>query len=116
MATKNEVMVKVVGGASREELRDSVGSRANSRLWVHFVVALTEELQIFLGAVYRETRSIQIIARIDKFEWEDGSGESFNLGGLAKLPMFTSSGRNIVQFHAHYDTRVRQGTITLKTT
>jgi hypothetical protein len=91
----------LIGGPSREDLRDSLGSKSNQRIKVTFDIVPD-----------RETRFIhEFEAYINGMEWADGSGNSWNLTGwIIKCvghPVFEKK-----SFVAHFDGDVRQGTLT----
>lgn len=104
--------IQIIHGPSREDVRDSVGSKKDQRINVTFVlngncrdVALVHPLPF--------GRNIRLICVINGINWIDGTGELFDLNGFA----FKVEGQDELisrKFTADYRTDKRGGTITFE--
>ena len=111
---KTEVKLKIVTGGSREDVRDSVGSKKSFRLIMHFVVEIKSEHLATLiddfGFQNIRTGELRLESVLNGMEWEDGSGESWNLKGWLKS---ASTSPNGLPFSAYYRTDRRTGVLSL---
>ncbi len=113
MATQNTVQVKIVNGGSREDLRDSAGSKSDFRIPLHLELeTLKESKRIKIG---RENYTLpvditlNVICHVEGFEREDGTGNSF----IVKLAIKSINGIDIPyqRLNGYYHTADRKGFI-----
>jgi hypothetical protein len=117
MATPNtqfQIQFQIIGGPSRESLRDSVGSPKGFRIVVEFKVLIpliaVDELRRKCDYPFETGGERTIYAVVNSYEWEDGSGESFNLKGLLK---WEESGNVSRSWRAYFRTDKRTGVFSL---
>lgn len=120
--TTQKALLLITHGPSREDLRDSVGSKARQRIHVVFVVEEIprevggDSLFVALGPT-RETKKVRLGAVINALGWADDSGVFFNLKGSFQI---IEKGKPLdpekfeCTFEATYDTNKRAGTIFIE--
>lgn len=106
--------VYISRGPSREELRDSVGSKPKFRIWVTFILYRSEAKRKVLVNRYKfpddSPDNVEVRGMINGYEWRDGSGESFRIKGQIKL----IGQREAIPFEANYFTNNRNGYMFLQ--
>ncbi len=110
MATLKKVRFEIVkgNGPSREDVRDSLGSRPHNPFLVKFEVKGGSNA-FLLDEKLAAGESFTFICSIRMMEWEDGSGESFNIGGYARRIFAESMLDDLHKpFKGYYSTRRRE--------
>ena len=105
-----QIKAQIRNGSSREDLRDSLGSKPNQRTEVEFQLGPIMENKAELIS-FPDWSKFFLRAVINGLEWKDGSGVSFNVSGYSTHII----GKNEpiqVRFKAHYNTETRTGMMT----
>lgn len=102
----SEVNIQIVDGGSREELRDSLGrfphQSSRSILLTLEISAEQAKALSSLGPTTWPAGRQQVPLLVNKMEWEDGSGEKFNIHGYLPAHKLCAKG-------GFYDCRRRKG-------
>lgn len=110
-----KIELAIAKGGSREEMRDSIGSQPGFRTTLHFIVDVKPNQIVTLVNVFgfRITRGGEwkLECVIESMAREDGSGQSWNLGGYLRL---VGSTEIDLKFKAYYRTDRRIGVFTLE--
>ena len=77
----HKAVIVIDEGPSREDIRDSLGSRRDQRMKVVFTLNGRDRNVAMVHPLPVDRDQIRLIVVINGMEWEDGSGESFNLTG-----------------------------------
>ena len=116
------IEIDIVNGPSREDVRDSLGSKPNHRLSVSFRMDLNQEtadeVAGHLPSFPTDQQQLDAEALINGMVWEDGTGECFSLSGYLMSVMYEDErGKESIQvgrlFKAHYNTNERRGLLEL---
>ncbi len=106
-----EAKIEIIGGPSREDLRDALGSRKDHRFQVTFVLNGHARDVAMVNPFPLDQDKIELVANVNGMEWEDGSGESWNLRCYA----VRINGQDELisrPFMAYYRTDKRKGQVT----
>jgi hypothetical protein len=110
MATKEIIEFPITQGPSREDARDSLGSRKQQILEVRFTVELTPE-QCERLLMHVESHAV-IVATINALEWEDSERMGMNLKCQGLRITFGTQTKEIPMLHpftAYYHPGNRTG-------
>jgi hypothetical protein len=110
---ETQISFEIVNGGSREDIRDSIGSKPSFRILVGMTVNVKYDDVLRLNWDYEFPKRkgyVDVLIVVDSLEWEDGSGESFNLKGRLKA---VDSTKSKIPFSGYYRTDIRKGLITL---
>jgi len=114
-----KVSFEIVDGASREDLRDALGSKPNFLILVGMTINTVNTVNLEQNDMLRlnwdydfpkRTGYVDVQIAVDGLEWEDGSREIANLKGRLKV---VGSTKPKIPFTACYRTDIRKGTINL---
>lgn len=117
MATQSEYKVQIVGGFSREDLRDTLRrDQRGDPMWVTVTVIVASDMAsklekaIPIGYLRNDREyGVDLRLNISAIAWEDGSAQSWNISGVIQNP-----GNGCTKFSAYYHTGNRKGTMTIK--
>jgi len=115
---KEAEWLDVCGGPSREDVRDSIGSKPGRRIWLIFKVDVPEHLVELLHTQMGfedQVGVVELECLVNSMSWLDNSGENFVLKGRTK-PKSVTPYQLTPAFLVEYQTDRRQGRIKIGAT
>jgi hypothetical protein len=113
MATNEKILtLNITLGGSREDIRDSLGSRAHRPFFVEFKTYPMNYHEVAYMKLGITVSDGTVYALIRGLDWEDGSGESFNIRGSLKIESDPDKER-VFRFNGYYHTKRRSGTLNI---